>query len=256
MVIRSESERRRAEEQVVYLQSELEKIPASEQEDEVTAGVINGLRMQISDIKKQLAVYSRLKRGLEAILTAESFDDVGELVIKARITRGWSQADLAKALDMEPQQVQRYERNEWQKISLWRLQEVVEALNLDIVVHARLRDREAQGVGLSPITVDYGKLHRHVMPTMGERTGGALGISRMANAGGTGGILSRGVNTTLQMKPRATYESTQMMSGIVGSFPQKMPESFQGNKLGVREAPTLFPDEGKQEVFELADSVA
>lgn len=251
MVIRSESERRRSEEQVKYLQSELEKIPASEQDDEVTAGVINGLRMQISDIKKQLAVHSRLKRGLDTILTAESFDDVGELVIKARIARSWSQADLAKALDMEPQQVQRYERNEWQKISLWRLQEVVEALKLDIVVHAQLRDREAQGVGLSPITVDDGKLHRHVMPTTGEDIGGALGISRVAVAGSTGGILSRGANTILQTKPSAIYEASQMKAGIMGAFTHKMPESFQGYKLSVQEAPTSLPDEGKKEASKL-----
>lgn len=140
MVIRSESERRRAEEQVAYLQSELEKIPASEQMDEVTASVINGLRMQISDIKEQLAEYTRLKNGLQTVLTADSFDDIGELVIKARIARGWSQADLARALDMEPQQVQRYERYDWEKISLWRLQEVVEALNLRCHIQARLME--------------------------------------------------------------------------------------------------------------------
>lgn len=138
MAIRSESERRRAEEQVEYLQSELEKIPVSEQGDEVTIGVINGLHMQISDIEKQLAEYDRLKEGLEPILAASSFDDIGELIIKARILRGWSQADLAKALDMEPQQVQRYERNDWQKISLWRLQEVVEALGLRFDIRAYL----------------------------------------------------------------------------------------------------------------------
>lgn len=138
MVIRSESERRRSEEQVEYLRSELEKIPASEREDEVTSGVINGLRMQISDITREIAEYDRLKKGTQAVLTADSFDDIGELVIKARIARGWSQADLAKALDMEPQQVQRYERYDWEKISLWRLQEVVEALNLRVDIHAYL----------------------------------------------------------------------------------------------------------------------
>lgn len=140
MAIRSESERRRAKEQVKYLQSELEKIPSSEQEDEVTAGVINGLNMQISDIEDELAEYDRLKKGLETILTADSFDDIGKLVIKARIARGWSQADLARTLDMEPQQVQRYERDDWQKISLWRLQEVVEALRLRTYIQAHLME--------------------------------------------------------------------------------------------------------------------
>lgn len=140
MAIHNESERRRAEEQVKFLRSELEKIPASEHEDEVTASVISGLRMQISDIDNELAEYDRLKKGLQTVLTADSFDDIGELVIKARIARGWSQADLARELEMEPQQVQRYERNDWQKISLWRLQEVVEALKLRCHIYAYLME--------------------------------------------------------------------------------------------------------------------
>lgn len=144
MAIRSESERRKAEEQVEYLQAELEKIPASEREDEVTISVINGLRMHISDIKNELTEYERLKKGLVSILTADSFDDIGELVIKARIARGWSQADLAEALDMKQQQVQRYERNDWEKISLWRLQEVIEALRLRFNIRAYLDEYEAE----------------------------------------------------------------------------------------------------------------
>jgi DNA-binding XRE family transcriptional regulator len=140
VAIHNESERRRAEEQIKFLRAELEKIPASEHEDEVTTSVISGLRMQILDIENELAEYDRLKKGLQTVLTADSFDDIGELVIKARIARGWSQADLARELEMEPQQVQRYERNDWQKISLWRLQEVVEALKLRCHIHAYLME--------------------------------------------------------------------------------------------------------------------
>ena len=36
-------------------------------------------------------------------------DEFGEVVTKARIARGWSQADLARVLGIKPQQVQRYE---------------------------------------------------------------------------------------------------------------------------------------------------
>lgn len=163
MVIRNESERRRAEEQVEYLRSELEKIPATEQQDEVTQGVVSGLRMQISDIEDELAEYKRLKEGLKSMLTADNFDDIGELVIKARIARGWSQGDLAKALDMEQQQVQRYEKNDWQKISLWRLQEVVEALDLEVSIRAWLHDRGTKHGELPQITVDHEALLRSAL---------------------------------------------------------------------------------------------
>lgn len=140
MVIRSESERRRAEEQVRYLRSELETVSADEQQNEVSRSVANGLRMQISDIENRLEEYKRLKEGLVPFLEADSFDDIGELIIKARIARGWSQSDLAQALEMEQQQVQRYERNDWQKISLWRLQEVAEALSLRLNIYAHLTE--------------------------------------------------------------------------------------------------------------------
>lgn len=155
MVIRSELERRKAEEQIEYLRSELEKIPAGEQRDEVSRSVANGLRMKISDIENGVTEYKHLKEGLVSSLEADSFDDVGELIIKARIARGWSQGDLAEALDMEPQQVQRYERNDWQKISLWRLQEVVEALGLDAMIRARFHDHEDQNVKPPQIVVNY-----------------------------------------------------------------------------------------------------
>lgn len=142
MVIRNELERRKADEQAEYLRSELEQIPTEEQKDEVSHSIISGLRMQISDIENKLAEYDRLKKGLAPIPTADNFDDIGELIIKARIARGWSQSDLAKVLGMEQQQVQRYEKNDWQKISLWRLQEVVEALDLEVSIRAWLHEDE------------------------------------------------------------------------------------------------------------------
>ncbi len=154
MVVRSELERRRAEEQIEYLRSELQEMSTDEQQDEVARSVMSGLRMQISDIENRLAEYERLKKGSTPILTADNFDDIGELVIKARVARGWSQAELARALDMEQQQVQRYEKNDWQKISLWRLQEVVEALGLEVSVRAWLHDQGTRYGELPQIAVD------------------------------------------------------------------------------------------------------
>ena len=43
-----------------------------------------------------------------------------------------------KALGMTQQQIQRYERDGWQKISLWRLAEAADALGLDLSIRARL----------------------------------------------------------------------------------------------------------------------
>jgi hypothetical protein len=51
---------------------------------------------------------------------------------------------------MTQQQVQRYERDGWQKISLWHLAKAAEALGLDLSIRARLpasNSARAAGVG-------------------------------------------------------------------------------------------------------------
>ncbi len=144
-MIRNELERRNAEKQAGYLRSELEKRPCNGQPEEAR-GVLGALRMQLSDIETQIDEYERLKQGSTLAFRAADLDRFGELLIKARIARGWSQADLAKELGVESQQVQRYEKNDWQKISLWRLQEVVEALELDLDISAHPAAERGTGV--------------------------------------------------------------------------------------------------------------
>ncbi len=51
---------------------------------------------------------------------------------------------------MTQQQVARYERDGWQKISVWRLAEAADALGLDVSIRARLsasNTARAAGVG-------------------------------------------------------------------------------------------------------------
>lgn len=139
-MLRNELEYRNSKRQIEELRSELDKRRLIVERDvsQSTNAVSDALKMKIGDIESEIEEYEALREGRIPALNIDSFDDIGKLVTKARIARGWSQADLAEALDMEPQQVQRYERNDWQKISLWRLQEVVEAINLDVYVRARL----------------------------------------------------------------------------------------------------------------------
>jgi transcriptional regulator with XRE-family HTH domain len=172
-MLRNELEYRNAKKQIEYLRTELEKRnPVTTKE--ASQIVADALEMKIEDIEREIAEYEDLKEGLVSALDIDSFDDIGELIIKARIARNWSQADLAKALDMDQQQVQRYERNDWQKISLWRLQEVVEALDLDVVVHARLRDPGDQDIEPSQNIFSYGGSYPAVTIGLGLGVGETL----------------------------------------------------------------------------------
>ncbi len=59
------------------------------------------------------------------------------------IARGLTQEQLATELGMTQQQIARYERDGYQKISLWRLAETAEALQVGLNVRARLPTRAA-----------------------------------------------------------------------------------------------------------------
>jgi len=157
-MIRTEQERRNAEEQREYLRSSLEDISSGEQ-TEVSEAVASTLITQIHNMERELAEYEELKEGLRSTFEVGNLDEFGEVVTKARIARGWSQADLARVLGIKPQQVQRYERNDWQKISFWRLQEVVEALDLGVAIHAQLHDQEDQDIEPLRVVPSYGGLY-------------------------------------------------------------------------------------------------
>jgi transcriptional regulator with XRE-family HTH domain len=70
----------------------------------------------------------------------DRIEDVGQLLIAARIQRGLTQRQLAERLSVHESQVSRDERHEYQGLTLERLTQLSEALALDPVIQARLRD--------------------------------------------------------------------------------------------------------------------
>jgi HTH-type transcriptional regulator / antitoxin HigA len=152
-MIRNDKEYRHSKEQLTELKAELHRLSSarrSAERDEVASAVIDALRMQIEDLEREISEYEDLKEGRLLSFGADDLDSLGELLTKARIARGLTQAELGELLGMTQQQVQRYERDGWQKISLWRLAEVADALGLDLSVRARLpasNTARASGVG-------------------------------------------------------------------------------------------------------------
>jgi ribosome-binding protein aMBF1 (putative translation factor) len=148
-MLRNELEYRNAKKQLEGLRSEVEKRSLAEEREtpHTTHAVVEALKMKIGDIESELADYENLKNDRVSDFEADSLDEFGEVVTKARIAKGWSQADLAEALGTHQQQIQRYERNDWQKINLWRLQEVVEVLRLNLHIYAHLDKQGAERPG-------------------------------------------------------------------------------------------------------------
>ena len=140
-MIRNEKEYRHSKEQLTELEAELQRLSKgrrSAEQDRVAPAVIDALRMQIEDLEREISEYEDLKEGRLLSFGADDLDSLGELVTKARIACGLTQAELGEILGMSQQQVQRYERDGWQKISLWRLAETADALGLDLSIRARL----------------------------------------------------------------------------------------------------------------------
>ena len=69
------------------------------------------LRMQIEDLEREISEYEGLKEGRLLSFGVENLDTLGELLAKARIACGLTQAELGEILGMTQQQVQRYERD-------------------------------------------------------------------------------------------------------------------------------------------------
>ena len=61
-------------------------------------------------------------------------DQVAPLIAKIRIAKGVSQIELARSLGVSEQVISRYEENEYQTVAIDRLQEILDAIGIEIFV--------------------------------------------------------------------------------------------------------------------------
>lgn len=99
---------------------------------ELFEAVVAGIQSQIDDLRAEMQEYEDLRTMKVRRLPMESLANLGEVLIKARIARGYTQADFAERLEVQPQQVQKYESTRYESASLKRLLDVVAALEIDI----------------------------------------------------------------------------------------------------------------------------
>jgi len=100
--------------------------------EKIHRAMIESVESQLEALRVEVAEYEALKSQRVRELELKSLDDLPDLFIKARLARGYTQAELAKKLKVKPQQVQRYEATRYQSISFKRLLDVAGALDLDL----------------------------------------------------------------------------------------------------------------------------
>lgn len=94
----------------------------------VYAAMMAGIQSQIEELRQQLREYEDLATA-EA-LHLRSAEELPQLLIHARVARGYTQKDLAHRLNLKPQQVQKYEATGYRSASLRRVLDVIKALEL------------------------------------------------------------------------------------------------------------------------------
>lgn len=90
------------------------------------------LESQLIDLEAEIGQYEQLKAATAPLISIDSFDDFAEGLIKARISAGISQKELADRLGLKEQQVQRYEAERYASASYQRLRDIAAAIGVRI----------------------------------------------------------------------------------------------------------------------------
>lgn len=90
------------------------------------------MESQLADLQAELTEYDRLKSADLSVISINSFDELADGLIQARIASGLSQKALADRLGLKEQQIQRYEAERYASASYQRLREIANALGVRI----------------------------------------------------------------------------------------------------------------------------
>lgn len=87
---------------------------------------------QIETLRRQLDHYNKLRDGHVTGREITSLHELPKALIEARIAARLSQRKLAERLGVHEQQVQRWEANDYSGVGVHRLQEIADALGMQI----------------------------------------------------------------------------------------------------------------------------
>ncbi len=132
------------ERQARELEQEVERISHALSSEQTLKSVIDGLpdlaiegiRRSLTTEKRELLTrleaYRRAQNGDVELMKQQAGDDLGDLLIIARLAQNWKQKDLARKLGLQEQAIQRWESERYRNINLANYMKVARALSLDI----------------------------------------------------------------------------------------------------------------------------
>jgi transcriptional regulator with XRE-family HTH domain len=186
-----------------------EPIPPTGVDPIIHAAQKSAIENQLHDLRRAVDEYEELRSGRHSVLEVDSFEGFADALVRARISLGLSQKELAERLDLKEQQVQKYEATGYSGASLARMTEVVNALGLkvrkEVFLPPKPDARDALLRGLADIGFDRKFIERRLLPNQdpaetGKRPWGDDGfVFRAATRAGR--ILGVSPSTLLDPEP-------------------------------------------------------
>ncbi|MEO8662200.1 MAG: helix-turn-helix transcriptional regulator [Bryobacteraceae bacterium] len=128
-MIKSDAQRERAETQIQGFRGALGTVKASVAAKR--AAVLRGsYESMIRQLEEEVREYDRLRAGELELPLVERLDQIAPFVVRMRIAKGVSQAELGRRLGVSKQVVSRWEESEYQTVAVSRLQEILDAIGV------------------------------------------------------------------------------------------------------------------------------
>lgn len=99
---------------------------------EAIEGIRRSLSTEKRELSKKLEAYRNAQNGDVELMQRQVGDDLGDLLILARLAQKWTQKDLARKLGLQEQAIQRWESERYRSINLASYMKVARALSLDL----------------------------------------------------------------------------------------------------------------------------
>ena len=138
-MIKNERQYKITKSQLSKLEAALPISPTQNLPPKLRKAAVAGIQSQIDDLRAELQEYDALKSNQIDQLHLLSLTGLGELLVKTRIARGYTQAQLASKLNLKHQQIQKYEASGYASASLHRISDIMQALNIDIRAQIELQ---------------------------------------------------------------------------------------------------------------------
>lgn len=149
------------------LQAEIDQISLALSSEQTLKAIIDGLpELAIEGIRRSLTTEKReLTKKLDAYRQAQEGDpepmksqvgnDLGDLLIVARLAQNWKQKDLARKLGLQEQAIQRWESERYRNINLANYMKVARALLVEFSAHFQSSEvlKWLQPPDLNPVEV-------------------------------------------------------------------------------------------------------